>query len=203
LKKTLFLTLLMASTLFLFTGCVNHKTYAVKVPYESNYCKSKYKLINQSTCAYISSKEGKDIYLIDAISSFSDYGFVHTGINNAVTAALQAAAETTLLTGKSYFAIISPTAISNMNNVLINTPEDYLKNCTTSMGTVLSLGSRNCGVKGVRKNGVITFKVYDERPHDILVYDANEVIQYYKDNDLYDDEERVKDIITFKEGAFK
>jgi hypothetical protein len=193
----------MASTLFLFTGCSSFKTLAVKVPYESNYCKAKYKLINQSTCAYISSKEGKDIYVVDAISSFSDYGFVHMGINNAVTAALQAAAETTLLANKSYFAIISPTAISNMNNILINTPEDYIKNCTTSMGTVLTLSSSNCGVKGTRKNGVITFKAYDERPHDILVYDAKEVIQYYKDNDLYDDEERVEDIIVFEEGAFK
>ena len=158
----------------------------------------KNKYIDKSACETIIKSNKEDIYLIDGISKLSDFGFRHTAHNNVLAATIQAAAETTLIKGKKYFAILSPSQMSNSNGVLINTPQEYFKKCEVSLTDILTFQSKGCNLIPRRNNGIMTIKIFDEKPNDILVYDAKEVVKYLKDNDKYDENGKVTKIVFMK-----
>ncbi|RXJ79042.1 hypothetical protein [Arcobacter sp. F2176] len=195
--KLSLIAILPIFAIFMLTGCGSAHSNGISIPNTNEYC-MKNKYIDKSACETIVNSNVEDIYLIDGISKLSAYGFKHKSHNNVLAATIQAAAETTLLKDKKYFAILSPAAMSNLNGVLINTPEEYFKKCEITMGDVLTFQTNKCGLIPRNNNGIMTIKVFSERPHDILVYDANEVIKYLKTNGKYDEDGKVKKIVFMK-----
>ncbi|WP_419768867.1 hypothetical protein [Arcobacter sp.] len=184
-------------TVLLFTGCSNYENIGIQVKQTEHYCKKMADFIDSESCPYIISAKKDSIYLVQAWSNLSNYGFVHKGLNNSVAAAMQAAAQTTFLTKNKYFAIISPIGISNARGILMNTPEEFFEECTTSIGDVLILQSHTCDIiRKPKRSGVLTIQVFKEKPHDILIYDANDVIKYLKENGYYDDDIDIKNLIV-------
>lgn len=178
MKKSLIAASLAASMALLFSGC-SSKVVVVK-PLQQQAAGQNVKQI-----------------IADTADTSS---FTRTARNRgAVMMAMQAAAEQTLSAGDKYFAIVSPSVISNTEGNTMNTPEEWDAKCATysagsAMGSLFddnNLGGRGCGMiwmtSGLLGNAltvdhratlaIVTFK---EKPKETLVYDAQAVVDYIK-----------------------
>ena len=129
-------------------------------------------------------------FLVVAGSGRSAYGFIHKNYQNSTYGIIQQAANFALLRDKQYFAISSPSSVSNTNGSLVNTAQGFIKQCGASIGEVFSGGLDNCKIHGSSRGheAFLTIKIFNEQQNDFLVYDAKEVVAYLKNNDLYDDD---------------
>ena len=102
--------------------------------------------------------------------------------------ALEAAAESTLQKGFKYFAITSPKEIANTKGSLKNTAQELLEACSPSSLLALSIpgagGLHKCGTHNTRAQFLIA--MYNEEQTNFTVINAQKVIDYLKENDLYD-----------------
>ena len=136
-------------------------------------------------------------YISTANDTDSDYGLVHTRLNNVNRFVFQGMALNTLEKGYKYFRVMFP---FDSSSKMITTPEELHKACFNnnpmdSIGLdfgVVSLKKcvlkRNKGALG----GQAIYGVYKEKPKDVLVIDAQEFIDYLKANDMYTDYEKIK-----------
>ena len=102
--------------------------------------------------------------------------------------ALEAAAEGTLHKGYKYFAIIEPREIANVKGSLRNTAKEIIEYCDPSSAMVLDFAGGNglhkCGVSNTRAHMKIA--LFNEEQTNFTVFNAQEVLDYLKANDLYD-----------------
>ena len=99
---------------------------------------------------------------------------------------LQNMADTTLKHSYKYFAIASPhNKVNNVGGSLINTPEGFLEACAPSSANPFTFGNSPCGYSAEGAMSYATLYVYNERPHDVLTYDAQEVKDYLIKNNLW------------------
>ena len=178
--KKVVLGLITVGAVFMFSGC-SGKSFAFNVAgTNQKFCK-KIKVKND-VCQNFQEND----YLVQGVSSFSGYGFVHKKYNNQTYALLQAAADLTISLNKRYFAIVAPDAVSNTQGIMINTPKEFIDKCSTNIAKVLIFQKDPCYLhpKGIGTRMVI--RVYDKQPKDVLTYDAYEIIKYLKTNKMYD-----------------
>ena len=102
--------------------------------------------------------------------------------------ALEVAAATTLEKKYKYFAFIEPKEISNFDGSLLNTAEEILKKCSPSSLLALSIpgtaGLHKCGTYNT--NASLSIVMFNEEQKDFTVFNAQEVLDYMKEKDLYD-----------------
>lgn len=132
--------------------------------------------------------------LVTGAGEGKEFGFINHAslLNNAIIYPLQLAAEKTLSSNKQYFSIVKPTEISNIDGVSVNTAKEYIDKCANnSFAKSLLVLSNPCRVAIGNLNypsgGILHIKMYDDkdRPSDVFVYSANEVISYIKEQNLY------------------
>lgn len=99
---------------------------------------------------------------------------------------LQNMADTTLKHSYKYFAIAGPNnKVNNRTGSLVNTPEGFLEACAPSSANPFTFGNSPCGYSAEGAMSFATIYVYNERPYDILTYDAQEVKDYLVKNNLW------------------
>ncbi len=131
----------------------------------------------------------KDVYFIEAYSNKFSYGMTHKKYENSTYAVMQQAALFTKFMKKKYFAIRSPKEVSNIYGSLMNTPAEFFEKCAVGVSGSLTKILDPCKIHHEPGNGWyawIEIELYDDKQHDFLVYNANEVISYLKSFDLYD-----------------
>ncbi len=166
MTKTILKTgLTLALIISVFTGCSTHYNYAVP------------------------SVKNNNTYLIVARSERSAYGFTHLNYVNSTYAVLQQASNFAISKNKKYFTIIAPKTVSSLDGSLINTAKGFIEKCSANTGDVFVGGLDKCGIHGksAGHEGIIQIKLFDEEQDKVLVYNAKNVIEYLKDNDMYDD----------------
>lgn len=101
---------------------------------------------------------------------------------------LQNAAQLTLDEGYKYFAFHKPNAISNTKGGIINTAEEFINACVPSSANPFEIGQGRCGWvgKGATSGALIVF--FNQKPYDVLVYDASDTIEYLKSHSLLRDD---------------
>lgn len=92
------------------------------------------------------------------------------------------AAKATIHEGKKYFAIYKPDEISNVKGSLINTPEEYIKECLPSGANITTLGNARCGFDGRKAKAAMAIVMFEEEPMEYTTYDAQYVIDYMNQN---------------------
>ncbi|SFP29761.1 hypothetical protein [Hydrogenimonas thermophila] len=100
---------------------------------------------------------------------------------------LESAATVTLQKGYKYFAIVKPNEISNIQGAMINSAEELLKRCDPADAAFINIagaGLHKCGVYNTKATLVIA--LYNKKPVDFTVYDAQQVIDYLKSKGLYE-----------------
>lgn len=101
--------------------------------------------------------------------------------------ALEVAAATTLEKKFKYFAFIEPKEISNFDGSLLNSAEEILKKCSSSSLLALSVpdtgGLHKCGTYNTRAS--LSIVMFNEEQKDFTVFNAQEVLDYMKEKDLY------------------
>ncbi len=116
--------------------------------------------------------------------------------------AMQRASEITLDRKDSYFAIALPKLISNVDGSTMNTPEEFAKKCTNSSGASLAsafdafgFNSYGCNIHSRKtlKSGFLAIITYKKKPKKYLVYNANDVLNYLKKNEMLVSDEDVKE----------
>lgn len=103
------------------------------------------------------------------------------------------AADYTIKENYKYFAVYAPKMISNFENSPINTMEEFVEKCSNSiLGHVGSsfdafgLNTYACNMANINpKKGFFDIVLFKEKPKSILVYTAEDVIKYLKDNGEY------------------
>jgi len=102
---------------------------------------------------------------------------------------LEAAAITTLQKGYKYFAIIKPDEISNTKGSLRNTAKELIAKCDPNSALFLSIpgaeGLHKCGTYGT--HAYMKIAMYNKEQVNFTVINAQDVIDYLKKEDLYDD----------------
>lgn len=101
--------------------------------------------------------------------------------------ALESAATATLKRGYRYFAIVKPDVISNINGSILNTAQEILDKCLPSSANVLNIGNaglHKCGTYNTKASLLIA--LYNSNQTDFTVFDAKKVLDYLKQNDLYE-----------------
>ena len=101
---------------------------------------------------------------------------------------LQNAADLTLNEGYSYFAINRPLELSNIDGNMINTAKEFIEKCTPPEGQVFDIGNARCGLNGSTVTAGIMIVAFKEAPKSTLTYNAKEVVNYLKQNELYRDD---------------
>lgn len=188
--KKLLLSILSLGFIFLFTGCGARNGYAFKMTKDLDKCiahSNKYKE-NSAFCALT---PDHDLINIEGIGDNSS--FTIPQYNNSTAAGLQVAAEATLQKKHNYFAIAYPPKLSNFHGSLINTPEGYFEACNINTGNVFSFNVDPCNFHYRPRVANIVIETYKERPEDVLTYDANEILEYLKKEDLFDPESSLKE----------
>lgn len=102
--------------------------------------------------------------------------------------ALQAAANATLNKEYKYFAIIAPQSISNVDGSIKNTAKEVIEFCSPGAMMALSFGGaglHKCGTYNT--NAIIAIALFNEEQTDFVVYNAQEVLDYYHAEEIYDD----------------
>lgn len=188
--KKLLLSILSLGFIFLFTGCGSKHGYAFKMTKNIEQCtthSNKYKT-SSAFCALVS-----DHNLINITGTGENSSFTIPQYNNSTAAGLQVAAEATLQKKHNYFAIAYPPKLSNFHGSLINTPEGYFEECKINTGNVLSFNIDPCEFHYRPRVVYLGIETYQDRPEDVLTYDANEVLEYLKKEDLFDPESSLKE----------
>lgn len=102
--------------------------------------------------------------------------------------ALEVAASTTLVKNYKYFAFIEPKEISNFDGSLLNTAEEILNKCLPNSLLALSIpgtgGLHKCGAYNT--NARLSVVMFNEEQKDFTVFNAQEVLDYMKEKDLYE-----------------
>ncbi len=107
---------------------------------------------------------------------------------------LQYTAETTLERGDKYFAVNAPKAMSNFDGSTLTTMEEFVEKCGTSalggLGSMIDkfgINSYYCNISGTRivHIGFMEVAFFEEQPIDVLVWDAQAVIDYLKKEGEY------------------
>ena len=139
--------------------------------------------------ALMVNKQGETPQAVIKISNGSGAPSWSYNESKAFRNALEAAATTTLEKDFKYFAIVEPTEISNISGSLRNTAKELIEVCDPSSVMVLNiLGNSSlhkCGVYNT--NASMKISMYNEEQNSFTVINAQEVIDYLKANDLYDD----------------
>ena len=105
--------------------------------------------------------------------------------NRTAFRAFQVTTEQTLGNGDRYFSIIEPTSISNQNGNLMNTAEEYVKECADN-NTVEAIFAKKClGIVNGMNQGRIKAITYKEKPDNIITYDADQALRVIKSNEFY------------------
>ena len=166
-KSLVLKTVISLSATIAFVGCGSTKSCRVSKNYISNG--------NDAPIIFVSGKE----------KWRSPSAGYNIGTRN--THVLQNAAWMTLNyeKGYKYFAFHRPYAISNTKGSLINTAKEFMEKCVPSSANPFEVGQGRCGWSGRGAVEGAMIVVFKEKPHDILVYDAKEVLDYLKANDIY------------------
>lgn len=197
MEKQIGLISVSISTLFLFTGCGPKYSEGIVLPKYEKFCIEQ-KIANKKVCNFIS-KDKKEALLIRGVSSRSSYLLTSKAINNYMYATLQTAADTTIMKNANYFSILAPSKISNLEGILINTPKEFIEKCEISIKDALIFNINKCGMrKSPRPTSDLVIQLYKSKPHNIITYDAKEVITYLKEKDLYDEETKINKILVLK-----
>lgn len=102
--------------------------------------------------------------------------------------ALEVAAATTLEKKYKYFAFIEPKEISNFDGSLLNTPKEILEKCSPNSLLALSVpgtaGLHKCGTYNTKAS--LSIVMFNEEQKDFTVFNAQEVLAYMKEKDLYE-----------------
>lgn len=189
MKNVLFLTV-TTLILLVFTGCRGSlDSFAVHLPSKKDTitnerCKQIPKL-NKAHC-----EDNKyELIRVRASSNLSTYGMKYLNFNNSNSAIMQAMAKSTLYQKKKYFAIVEPEIISSFSGAIMNTPDEFFKKCDINMASFfVNRSPCNLHSNGYGHVGVTTIALYDERPSDLLVYDAQKALEYLKTNNRFDAE---------------
>jgi len=184
MKKTIITLGALISVLF-FSGC-SKNTSAVTIP--SNLVCKNFGKYDDKTCGV----GEKDTYFIEATGDGSS--FTHTVYNNSANTALQVAAEATLKKGHSYFAIVAPSKISNIQGNQMNTVKEFVDTCNIGMDDVLKVANDPCEMHrtGKGRKTYISIKTFREQPHDVITYNAQNVINDLKAKELYYQDAEIK-----------
>lgn len=183
MKKTILATSLALGASVFFTGCGYNST-AVDLNH------------NPEICEKVLGKFSKDTSVCDLVANNEVIGFdargdssmlTHISYNNSTRAAIQVASDFTDDTGYKYFAFAHPAPISNFKGSLINNTKDYLDKCEINAGNVLTFNTDPCKLHPrIKREATVAIVRYKERPSNVLVYDANEVLSYLEEKGLYD-----------------
>jgi len=92
------------------------------------------------------------------------------------------AAKATKKEGKKYFAIYKPDALSNIGGSMINTPEEFVKECLPTSANIFNVGNERCGLNGKSAKVGMVIMMFDEEPIEYTTYDAEYVIDYMNQN---------------------
>lgn len=139
-------------------------------------------------------QENKNIYLIGTKNDTSNSLSRASDIEESAYFTLQHTAEITLDRGDKYFAIYAPKALSNFQGSTINSMEEFIDKCGSSiLGSIGSsfdkygLNTYYCNTSGVEMvhSAFIEVVFFKERPLNTLVWDAQAVLDYLKDENLY------------------
>jgi len=107
---------------------------------------------------------------------------------------IQHVASIALAKGNKYFAIYRPKAMSNFEGSTITSMEEFVKKCGTGSGAgfasafrAFGLNSYYCNISGVPlvHHGFVEVAFYKEEPSHVLVWNAQDVIDYLKKEKLY------------------
>jgi hypothetical protein len=138
-------------------------------------------------------QKGK-IFLISTKNDSSNSLSRASDIEESAYFTLQIVAETALEKGYQYFAVNAPKAMSNFDGSTITSMEEFIQKCATSSAGGLAsafdafgLNSYYCNISGTRMvhAGFMEVAFYNEKPLNVLVWNANDVIQYLKKHDIY------------------
>jgi len=169
MKKKILTLGIVAMAAFMMTGC-SHNVQVIQQP-------SKADKAEQSTYA---------IKVLNKKGYFTPSATVATKIERNSTSTLQAAANTTIKNGYKYFAIDFPDAIANTKGSLINTAEEFIKECSYNTGNVFFQSNFNKKCNATDSGAQIRIISYAQKPLDIVVYNAHDVLAYLEENNLLD-----------------
>jgi len=127
----------------------------------------------------------------------SDYGFTHMVQNNTDKFVFQGAALTTVKKGYKYFRVVVP---FDSSSAMVTTPEElhgacFNKGVSDSIGAEFNvIKVKNCIGKSGKFASVasIGITVYKEKPNTVLVIDAQELLNYLKEKDMYADFNKIE-----------
>lgn len=140
--------------------------------------------------------EGKTLYTVGAsnyekgLNPFKDVYSIDAG----VMLTLQKAAEETLASGKTHFSIYRPYAASQVDGVGPKNIEQFYEVCIKGdSDNILVEHTRlfyssmtHCGLRQKRA-GYLEMLTHDGKPSDMDAFDARHVIEYLKQNGLYEE----------------
>lgn len=162
MKKTIYMGVLM-TLIVVFTGCAS-----------------------KPKVSYI---EDKEVLATIKISNGSGYPSWAANESEAFRDALETAARATLNKEYKYFAIVAPQDISNLNGSIKNTAREVIEFCEPGSMMALNFaggaGLHKCGTYNTNAKMVVA--LFNEEQIDFVVYNAQEVIDYYHAEDIYDD----------------
>lgn len=182
--KTVMLTVGIVGAGFLFTGCSSKQGSALAIKSGKERCVDFFKKHSRDTSVCeMSDKE--NLIEINGVGAYSMATI--SNYNNSTAAGLQVAAETTLRRNHTYFAIAYPNSISSFNGALVNTAEEYLKQCETNLARSL-FNLDPCGIHLRPRVVAMTIVTYKEQPNDVLTFNANDVLNYLHQEKRFDNE---------------
>ena len=157
------------------------------------------------------SLDGIDIYMMGTTNDTSNSLSRASDIEESAYFTLQYTAETTLERGDKYFAVNAPKAMSNFDGSTITTMEEFVDKCGTSalggFGSAFDKFGTNsyyCNISGTRivHTGFMEVAFFKEQPHNVLVWDAQAVIDYLKEDGEYKEYDK-DDIKTIRASAMR
>lgn len=176
--KTVVLTIGIAATGFLFTGCSAKGGSSLEMKQDVTKCVNHFNnnKIDSSVCELAKDNNLMVVIAVGDLSMFTISAF-----NNSTAAAIQVASEATLKRGHNYFSIILPKTISNFEGSMVNTPEEYFKRCETTIKNVVTFNNSPCRVQfvsGSPRLARMVIATYEQQPNDTLTFNAKEVLDY-------------------------
>lgn len=176
MKKVSLLVIAGVCIATMFSGCATKAEMSIGFEAE--------KVISQDTVGRLIIVQGRESW-----RSPSD-GYNKSTRNTHV---LQNMADATLNEGYTYFAIARPNEISNLNSAsMMNTAEEFIEKCTSSAGSVLTMGNEKCGFVGGGMSKAAAIYAFREQPKTMVVYNAKDVRDYLIKHEKYRDDSYVK-----------
>ena len=188
MKKYLSTSIVTLSTAIFLAGCGASSQAVIPNPLVCKNIKHPVETCNAGI---------QDGVVIHGIGKGSTWGFRHNEYNIGTFAALQVAAEATLLKKHNYFSIIGPATLSNHAGSSVNTAEEFVKQCKVGMlDTMADINSDPCDIhKKGRVSAQLVIKTYENQPLDVLTYDARAVLEYLRKEELFDEKASVHEIL--------